>query len=244
MLDSLEKIGLTHGESEVYQALIKLGSSTAGEIIDEVDLASSKVYEILKRLIKKGLANYVTKNNIKHYDATPPKRLLDYVEEKEKLLENSKKEIKNIIPEIIKRRQNKELNSVSVYTGKEGARIVLKDTIEAGRKGVELCGYGTDEDPYKDYLPEDIKEHFRDQKKYKVKWKLLFTKGKWRSPSPLADIKHLPKGFNLPIRTMIYGDKVAIVDFHEPITTIIIESKEIAESYKKHFDFLWKIAKR
>ena len=244
MLISLERIGLTPGESEVYQALTKLGSSTAGDIIDEVNLASSKVYEILKKLIKKGLANYVTKNNVKHYDATPPERLLDYVDKKIKSLDNSKKEIKEIIPDIIQKRKDKELNNVSVYTGKEGARIVLKDTIETGRKGAELCGYGTDEDPYKDYLPEDIEEHFRDQKKYKVKWKLLFTKGKWRSPSPLADIKYLPKGFNLPIRTMIYGDKVAIVDFHGPIITIIIESKEIASSYKKHFDFLWGIAKR
>ena len=42
---------------------------------------------------------------------------------------------------------------------------------------------------------------------------------------------------------MIYGDKVAIADFSEPITTIVIEKKEIAESFKKHFEALWKIAK-
>ena len=42
---------------------------------------------------------------------------------------------------------------------------------------------------------------------------------------------------------MIYGNKVAIVDFTRPITTIIIEKKEIADAYKKHFELLWKIAK-
>jgi hypothetical protein len=40
----------------------------------------------------------------------------------------------------------------------------------------------------------------------------------------------------------IYGNKVAIFDWTEPITTIIIEKKGIADSYRKYFNLLWKIA--
>ena len=116
-----------------------------------------------------------------------------------------------------------------------------------GRNGEKLYGYGTDEDPYKDYLPADIQQHFRDQKKYKIKWHLLFS-GNWKSPksyqSPLQEVRYLPKGLTLPIRTMIYGDKVAIVDFHKPFTTVIIENKYIAKNYKDHFEILWKLAKK
>lgn len=245
MREMLEKIGLTPGEAEVYEALVELGLSSAGMIIKKANIASSKVYDVLHRLISKGLASYSVKNGVRYYDATPPERLVDFLEQKKTDIDKAQDEIRKVIPAIMqKRREVKEENKVVVYTGPQGARIVLKESIEAGRKGAELCGYGTDEDPYKDYLPADIEEHFRDQVKYKVKWKLLFTKGKWRSPSPMADIRYLPKGFNLPIRTMIYGSKVAIVDFHKPITTIIINNREIAESYKKHFDFLWSIAKR
>ncbi len=43
---------------------------------------------------------------------------------------------------------------------------------------------------------------------------------------------------------MIYGDKVAIVDFTDEITTIIIHKKEVANSYKNHFELLWNIAKK
>ena len=240
----LGKIGLTPGEAEVYEALVELGLSSAGDIIKKANIASSKVYDVLHRLINKGLASYTIKNGVRYYDATPPERLIDFLEQKKTDISKTQDEIKKIIPRIkAKRKTIKEENKVVVYTGVQGAKIVLKESIEAGRKGAELMGYGTDEDPYKDYLPADIEEHFRDQVKYNVKWKLLFTKGKWRSPSPLADIKYLPKGFNLPIRTMIYGDKVAIVDFHKPITTIIIHNKAIAESYKKHYKFLWSIAK-
>ncbi len=241
----LNKIGLTEGESEVYEALVELGLSNAGSIIKRANIASSKVYDVLYRLVNKGLASYVIKNGVKYYDATPPERLIDFLEEKRSGLKQAQDEIRKIIPEITSRRQSvKEEGEVVVYKGIRGPKIVLKETIEAGRKGEKLYGFGTDEDPYKDYLPADIEQHFRDQKKYHVKWYLLFTKGKWKSPSPLAEIRYLPKNFNLPIRTMIYGNKVAIVDFHTTITTVIINKKEIAENYKKFFDFLWSIAKK
>lgn len=245
MKELLEKIGLTPGEAEVYQVLVEMGVCSAGTIVKKASIASSKVYDVLQRLINKGLASYSIKNGVRYYDATPPERLIDFLEEKRESIKHVETEIEKLIPTIkLKRSSLKDTNEVIVYTGPQGAKIALKESIDAGRKGAELCGYGTDEDPYKDILPAAIEEHFRDQKKYKIKWKLLFTKGKWKSPSPIAEIKYLPKGFNVPIRTMIMGDKVAIVDFSPPITTIIIHKKEIAKGYKKHFDFLWKIAKK
>lgn len=242
---TLEQIGLTRGETQVYTALLELGLTSTGAITKRANIASSKVYEVLQRLLNKGLVNFVIKNGVKHYDATPPERLIDFLEEKKEDLTKAQDDIKKIIPEIkLRRKTAKEENHVSVYTGLQGPKIVLKETIEAGRKGARLCGFGTDEDPYKDYLPADIEKHFRDQIKYNVKWHLLFTKGKWKSPSPKGKIRYLPKGFNMPIRTMIYGNKVAIVDFKKPWTTIIINKKEIADNYYKFFDFLWSIAEK
>lgn len=243
--DTLTQIGLTEGESQVYNALIELGQTTAGKIIKKANIASSKVYDVLHKLQTKGLVGYVVKQNIKYYNATPPERLVDFLEEKKEILTSAQEKIKEVIPLIqAKREEQEEKNNVTVYTGPLGPKIVLKETIEAGRRGEKLMGFGTDEDPYKDYLPANIEEHFRDQKKYKVKWHLLFTKGTWSSPSPLAEIRFLPKGQNMPVRTMIYGNKVAIVDFNKPFTTIIIEKKEIALAYKNQFETLWKIAKK
>ncbi len=245
MRQLLEQIGLTHGEAEVYEALVELGESTAGTIIKKANIASSKVYDVLHKLIQKGLVNFIIKNGVRRYDATPPERLLDFLEQKKKVITNTQNEIKKIIP-IIKAKKDlkKEDSKIVVYTGLQGPRIVLKESIDAGKMGAKLCGYGTDEDPYKDYLPADIEEHFRDQKKYNIKWHLLFTKGKWQSRSPGSIIRYLPKGFTMPVRTMIYGNKVAIVDFNKPLTTIIIQKKEIVESYYKQFNFLWRIAEK
>ena len=91
-------------------------------------------------------------------------------------------------------------------------------------------------------MPYVLNKYIQEAKKYKFITRLLFAKG-FKSPNVTAQIRHLPKEFLFPVRIMIYGNKVAIVDFTKPITTIIIEKKEIADAYKKHFELLWKIAK-
>ena len=90
-------------------------------------------------------------------------------------------------------------------------------------------------------MPHEFNKHFAEQKKYKIRWQLLFTQG-FKSPNPFATVKYLPKGLNPPVRIMIAGAKVFIVDFSKPMVTIVIEKKEIAESYKRHFKLLWKMA--
>jgi sugar-specific transcriptional regulator TrmB len=242
--EALKKIGLTEGEIQVYEALINLGQTTTWTITKKAKIASSKVYEVLQRLMDKGLASCVVKNGVKNYDATDPKRLIEFLEEKKEKITESQEEIKKIIPIIeSKRNAKEEHNQTVVYTGIYGPKIVLKEILEAGKNGIDNIGFGTDVDPYVVYLPYDLERFVVESKKYKFKTRLLFAEG-FKSPNSAAEIKHLPIEYLSPIRTMIYGDKIAIVDFNKSVTTIIIHNREIAESYRKHFELLWKIAKK
>lgn len=241
--NTLQKIGLTEGECQVYEALISLGLSSTGKIVKKANIGSSKVYEVLQRLQHKGLVSHIIKNGVKYFDATPPERLIDFLEDKKSEISKAQIKIKKIIP-LIKAEQKKveEKNQTIVYTGIQGPKLVLQETLEAGKKGNSHFGFGTETDPYIKYLPHALKKYIKESKKYQFTQKLLFVKG-FKSPNTQAQIKYLPKEYLFPVRTMIYGNKVAIVDFTKPITTIIIENKKIADSYKKHFNLLWKIAK-
>ena len=57
--------------------------------------------------------------------------------------------------------------------------------------------------------------------------------------------KFLPPEFSgSPTVTVAYGDKVAQLLFGEYINVFVIESKELAENYKKYHKYLWdKVAK-
>lgn len=238
---ALQKIGLTEGESQVYEALVELGLSSTGAITKKANIASSKVYEVLQRLQNKGLVSYVIKNGVRYYDATPPERLVDFLEEKKDGIEKAQEDIKKIIPKIeLKRKLAGEKNEIIVYTGKEGPKIALKEVGETAKKGIEVVGFGTDEDDYLKLFPAQLKDYVEQAKKYKIKERLLFAEG-FKSPNINAKKRFLPKGYMIPVRTMIYGSKVAIVDFTKPMTTIIIEKKEIAEAYMSYFNLLWDI---
>jgi sugar-specific transcriptional regulator TrmB len=74
---------LTRGESLVYTALLRLGSSKVAEIVKESRVSYSKVYDVLERLGLKGLVNHRTIDKIRYFQAVEPYRLYDYIERKE-----------------------------------------------------------------------------------------------------------------------------------------------------------------
>jgi hypothetical protein len=54
-------------------------------------------------------------------------------------------------------------------------------------------------------------------------------------------IKYLP--YNLPTGVIIFGDRVATLVWKNIPTAFVIQSKQTAQSYKKFFEDMWKIAK-
>ena len=51
----LKEAGLTEGEIKVYLGLLELGLSTTGPIIEKSRIARSIIYQILEKLMQKGL---------------------------------------------------------------------------------------------------------------------------------------------------------------------------------------------
>ncbi len=56
-------------------------------------------------------------------------------------------------------------------------------------------------------------------------------------------VKILPRGVNSLAATDIYPDKVSILLLKEKPLIFHLECKDIAESYKDYFEFLWEISK-
>ena len=90
------------------------------------------------------------------------------------------------------------------------------------------------------------------KEKKKIKAKILVSEsvknteimkkmvGKHKFP---GEFRFLPKEFEGPTSTVIYGNKIAIIAWHDLIA-FVLESRETNRVYKKYFDALWKIAKK
>ena len=120
-LKILKDIGLTDGEIKAYLALLELGKSTVGKIIEKSRVSPSKIYDVLNRLIEKGLISYIIEGKVKHFKAAPPKNVLNYIERKEEDLKLHKNEFKKLLPELnSKQIQGNKIFNAEIFEGIRG----------------------------------------------------------------------------------------------------------------------------
>src|SRR3989338_6176512 len=98
--NELQDFGLTEGEAKVYAFLLKTDSSTVGPIVKNSKVAYSNIYEILERLIKKGLVSYIIKEKTRHYKALQPSRLKDYLSEKKADITKKEEKLASFLPKL------------------------------------------------------------------------------------------------------------------------------------------------
>lgn len=139
----LEKIGLTAGETKVYTALIKCGSTTAGAVIKESGMQRSAVYFCLDSLIKKGLVGYIIKNDRKHFEANRPESLFEFLDGRKNEIETQEKELKEFVPALFAKRKmaaEKE-QEAKIYEGWKGVLNAYFDILEPMEAGDEAYAF-------------------------------------------------------------------------------------------------------
>lgn len=247
MEQTLRQIGLTEGEIKVYLALLEMGSSSITNIIKKSGVSGSKTYEVLDRLMKKGLANSIVKNSINYFEASDPNKILDYLDEKEEEIKEEKSSIQKIIPQLILKQKSAKKSEAKIFTGFEGLKTANEDIINSLKKGETWLSMGLTEQP------ESWEIYFNKAQKRRAdkgiihkhiineKYRSLHKK---RKSLPHTKFKFLSKEFEMPTSTEIYNDKVVImILIKENPLAIMIESKEVSDSFRKYFNVMWGIAK-
>ena len=245
----LEKIGLTLGETKIYLALLDLGHSSTGPIVEKSSVSTSKTYKILRRLEKKGLVSHVIKGSVMHWNAVNPKRIMELLEEQEKEIIKRKKELEKILPELTKRLESvKDKQQAEVYIGMKGMISVFNEETDFLIKCPKEINYIIG--ATKDY-PKSVHNFFErlEGKKdnLKLKRKFIFGEGaKGTMPfiekSKFCEVKYIP--FSSIVSINVYGDSSIISVFSEEPIFFVIKSKEIAESFIEYFKLIWRIAKK
>ena len=60
--DILRNIGLSEGEITIYSALLDLGKAPVNKIHEKVGIERRNIYDILNKLIERGLVSYINEN--------------------------------------------------------------------------------------------------------------------------------------------------------------------------------------
>ncbi len=245
----LESAGLTAGEAKAYLALLELGESASGAIIQKSGISSSKVYEILDRLVGKGLVSYVLKEKTRHFHPAPPSRLLEYIGRQEAKLAGQKQKVEEMLPRLEKLQLGGQpFRSAEVYEGYEGLRTLFDLLLHLHKSGEVYCVFfTTGGGPMDEKVERFFDNYHRRRAKTGIRVKLIADVGSAAFLKPLMkyrgyDVRYYPNP--MPLGVYIFKDYVATLSFRQKPVVFLLKSEEIADSYRNFFMGLWEKSKK
>lgn len=246
-LENLKEIGLSTGEIKVYKALLDLGISGLQKIQEKTGIERRNIYDILNKLIDKGIVSYTIEKGKRIYQCTNPNILLDLVKKRE---ENLKK-IQEDFPSIKNLYETKKPNiKVEIYRGKEAIKTLLQEMLDY--KESFWMG-GNSFENYKS-VPKGLQYYFENWMKQRVKKKHMMhdlvshgTSLEGLEPKKIKKHKkefykycQLPKGIYVPMVIIIFGNKVIQVQWGEEPFAVEMDSPKVKESFLNYFNYFWK----
>ncbi|MFA4937216.1 MAG: helix-turn-helix domain-containing protein [Patescibacteria group bacterium] len=239
LITILQKIGLSETEARVYMAILELGAGTVATIANTSALYRPTVYKALPILIER---NIISRSRV-------GKRIV-YVAEKpivlKSLLEGLRKEFDGALPNLLQLYASaKKRPVIRFFDGQEGIRHVYTDLLDTVKKGDIIYRYEspTDYKKNKEYYPQLYmqiagKKLRSDIEKFVITNKVTHDA---RSKQLERYSKYVPPSkdlFEYNITQLIYGNKVAFIDY-DTETASIIESSKFFQFQRQIFKLLF-----
>lgn len=230
---TLENLGFSPNEIKVYLTLNDHGSMKAGRIAKLAKIDRSSAYNALKLLLEKGLASFVLIGEVKWFQATGPKRLLEFVQEQEE-------QVKEIVPILNERHAAHKIEGqVRLFKGIKGVKAIFLDIARTKKDNFVFGSEGQ----FSERMPEFAMQFDRMKKEQNIHTKLIIRQGRKELDTKRTEYRYLPNISESPAVTNIYGDKIAIIIWTPEPEGVIIENVAAAKAYKSYFDFMWKNGK-
>lgn len=236
MLQSiLENIGLTTKESRTYLAALEIGSSPVSKIASKAKLNRVTAYDILEKLVKKGLINFFTKDKIKYFTATDPEIVVNEFKKRTADLAKALPDLKRLHGDTIH-------PHVRYYEGLEGIKSIYADTLTSK---TEILNYGNSQE-IRSHWPTYDEDYVQKRAAAGIRLRGVAIDdefGRWvqeKDEETLREIRLISKEqFHFTNEINIYDDKLAIISFKDELIGMIIESPEIANTQRAIFKMVW-----
>ena len=242
--------GLSKEQSLVYSALLERNYMEAGKISLKIGLDRTFVYKILGQLIELGLVEKNEKlGKVAKFTALHPAKLKDIFDLKLKNLETAQKVVESGLGDLIAAYNlNSGKPNVTFYEGIDGVKKIYKEII-THRQDVFVIKSVHDSD-HKAVI-ELQEENYRKRISASIKTIILAPQGHSSLEFASRNANKLFVGYSLekdkisiPAQIIIYGDRVAIIDFNDEIISTIIENPDVAITFKTIFNLLLLLAKK
>jgi sugar-specific transcriptional regulator TrmB len=230
--EKLLECGLTRNEAKVYLELAKKGELSANSLAKNLGIDRTLTYTILNHLIEKGQVKYIKRENKKFFSCSEPNNLLNHIKAKEAV-------ISQLILDLTKlKHENPGETEVNIYEGTEGIRVLYREL----QNSKNFDSFGATGRAYNLLFESHSIAKKAEKAKFQVR---IITNNEHAKEEFLRYNFIKAKYFDIKSEatTCIFGDKISIHLIKGKPIVIIIKNKEISESYRNYFNYLWKSSK-
>jgi sugar-specific transcriptional regulator TrmB len=237
ILNTLQSIGLTEKESQIYLSTLENGTAPVSQIAQTANHNRITTYTILEKLQARGMVTLTERDGIKNFTAISPELLVEDTQKKAQDLANKLPLLKSIAGE------HGSHPAVQFFTGLDGVKNSYKSTLLSE---TEILNYANSKN-LRDHWPEYDEEYVKQRANKKI-----FLRGFAPEDEPgvlvheddkkfYREIRLLPKAeFWVENEINIFDDKVLITSFEPDIFAILIQSKAVADTQRQIFEMMWR----
>ncbi len=241
--ETFESLGLSPNEAKIYEALVEKGESSVSGVAVAAGVHRRNAYDAIRRLIDKGLCFEIFSSGENRYNAVDPDKLTELVAERQQKLES-------ILPEL-KKKFTKRIapEEAYIYRGYEGQKNIWRDLLRVGGESYVVGAKGGWFEPN---LQASRIEFFKEANRKKIKFFQLFDHEiKIQFPRFVKDYpgtlksRYLPKEYSTNSLIHVFGDYfitytgLELMRLSEKTVFFVIKSRDLAESYRTWFWYMW-----
>jgi len=229
----LKSLGFTDSEARIYLISLEMGPASVQDIARKAKVSRVTTYAVIESLTERGLMSSLQKGKKTHYSAESPERLVSFVQSRMKEMESTLKEVEMGISDL-RLLQRGEKPVVKIFEGQEGIKAILDDIRNSNSTMIYELG---NVDAIKNIFPqlEAVKPLKQELSRRHVSAKAIYLSKNEFIPRPLSEVHFLPDDYNFTGDITVYGNKVALYTFKGKLISVLIESEELAQTFKEFF---------
>ncbi len=242
--DILKQADLDQDEVLIYEYLLEHGECSAGAIIKETPLKRGNVYNKLADLVKKGLVEQYDKGKIAHFRVEHPSKLAEYVEQRQKDLEQAKKTIQANLKQLTSDynlANNKP--GITFYEGEESYAKALHDSLNTE----EIIYTFVNSANVDQYVKEINEKYVKARIRKGIKKKMIMvdnpvSREHAKNVNPeFTEVKFIDsKKYPFDNAVEIYDDKALyLVAEKDSLMAFHIQHPQVARFHRSIFEYIW-----
>jgi HTH-type transcriptional regulator, sugar sensing transcriptional regulator len=255
--------GLTERETKVYMILLTKKGFTTSELQNSVDITRTKIYEILQKMVARGICTERMVGKTKYYEAVEPKiafqRVFDKYREECQGEYNKRKRLKDELIGALNPLFNSSKDVVSpldfIEIMKDKNQIHKKYLMSVEETKNEMLTFN--KGPYICDTSMRLSEQIKEEKKLLKKGIIsrnIYEEFELKNQTWLINCIKTLSGFgsqtritkNLPIKMMVFDERRVILPLQQNsqngITMLYIEHHGLALACKSLFNSVWEKA--